>query len=268
MDDLLKLIQLARSTFYYHEALLLVTDKYLHHKEHIKAIYNANGGLYGYRRITLELRNLGIGLNHKTVKRLMDSLGLKSLVKVKKYVSYKGAVGRTAPNILKRKFKTKKPNTKWVTDVTEFNVAGEKLYLSPVLDLYNGEIIAYEIARRPVYEMVDSMVKKAFARLKSGDKVLLHSDQGWQYQMPTYRKTLKDHKVVQSMSRKGNCHDNAAMESFFGVLKSEMFHLQKFASFEALESCIGKYINYYNNHRIKAKLGGLSPVTYRIQAAL
>lgn len=264
---MLKLVQLPRSTFYYQESLLLVPDKHQHHKECIKAIYDANGGLYGYRRITLALKTLGDAINHKTVKRLMDALGLQSLVKVKKYVSYKGTVGRTAPNILKRRFKAKKANMKWVTDVTEFKVAGEKLYLSPVLDLYNGEVIAHAIARRPVYEMVDSMVRKAFAKLKKGDKLIMHSDQGWQYQMATYQKTLKDHKVVQSMSRKGNCHDNAAMESFFGLLKSEMFHLQQYASFEALESAIERYIHYYNNHRIKAKLGGLSPVNYRTQAA-
>lgn len=257
-----------RSTFYAHEKTRLAADKYQHHKEHIQAIYNGNGGLYGYRRMTLALKNAGLGLNHKTVKRLMDLLGLRSLVKVKKYVSFKGAVGRTAPNLLQRRFKADKANEKWVTDVTEFKVAGEKLYLSPVIDLYNGEVIAFETSRRPVFEMVNSMVKKAFGKLKKGDKPLLHSDQGWQYQMPVYQKALKDLDVVQSMSRKGNCHDNAAMESFFGLLKSEFFHLWTFKSFEELDSGIAKYIHYYNNHRIKAKLGGMSPVDYRTQATL
>lgn len=267
LDGLLKLVELARSTFYYQEGLLLAPDKHQRHKECIRAIYDANGGLYGYRRITLVMKTLGETINHKTVKRLMDLLGLQSLVKVKKYVSFKGAVGRTAPNVLRRRFKTDKANKKWVTDVTEFKVAGEKLYLSPVVDLYNGEVIAFETSRRPVFEMVNSMVKKAFAKLKKGDKPILHSDQGWQYQMPNYHKMLKDRKVVQSMSRKGNCHDNAAMESFFGLLKSEFFHLRTFASYEELDSGIAKYIYYYNNHRIKAKLGGLSPVNYRTQAA-
>lgn len=267
LDGLLKLVDLARSTFYYQEGLLQVPDKHQHHKQAIRAIYDANGGLYGYRRITLALKNLGETINHKTVKRLMDVLGLQSLVKVKKYVSFKGAVGRTAPNVLRRRFKTDKANKKWVTDVTEFKVAGVKLYLSPIVDLYNGEVIAFETSRRPVFEMVHSMVKKAFAKLKKGDKPILHSDQGWQYQMPSYHKMLKDRKVVQSMSRKGNCHDNAAMESFFGLLKSEFFHLRTFATFEELDCGIAKYIYYYNNHRIKAKLGGLSPVNYRTQAA-
>jgi putative transposase len=264
---LLKAVGLARSTFYYQQTLLLTADKHQQVKESIRTIYDRHKGRYGYRRITAAIRHLGERINHKTVQRLMGELGLKSLVRIKKYKSYKGEVGRTAPNVLKRRFSAKRPKKKLVTDVTEFKVAGEKLYLSPMMDLYNGEIIAYEIARRPVYEMVASMVKKAFATLKPRDKPILHSDQGWQYQMPAYRRMLKDRKVVQSMSRKGNCHDNAAMESFFGVLKSEFFYLNKFTSFEQLESGLAEYIHYYNHDRIKLKLGGLSPVQYRTQAA-
>lgn len=267
LDGLLKMVALPRSTFYYQESLLGAPDKHQRHKEQILEIYNAHGGLYGYRRVTLALMNLGVVINHKTVKRLMDGLGLKSLVKVKKFVSFKGAVGKAAPNVLRRRFKADTPNAKWVTDVTEFKVAGEKLYLSPVIDLYNGEVIAFETARKPVFEMVNSMIRKAFSKLKKGEKPLLHSDQGWQYQMPRYQKMLKDRNVRQSMSRKGNCHDNASMESFFGLLKSEFFHLRTFASIDELEKSIGKYIHYYNHHRIKAKLGGLSPVDYRTRAA-
>lgn len=263
---LLKAVGLARSTFYYQQTALLAADKHLQVKASIKAIYDLHKGRYGYRRITAAIRKLGERINHKTVQRLMTELGLKSLVRIKKYKSYKGEVGRTAPNILKRRFHAARPKTKLVTDVTEFKVAGEKLYLSPVMDLYNGEIIAYEIARRPMYEMVASMIKKAFATLKPGDTPILHSDQGWQYQMPAYRKMLEDGAVVQSMSRKGNCHDNAAMESFFAVLKSEFFYLNKFSSFEQLETGLTEYMHYYNHDRIKLKLGGLSPVQYRTQA--
>lgn len=195
----------------------------------------------------------------------MAELGLKSLVRSKKYKSYKGEAGRTAPNILKRRFKASRPNEKWVTDVTEFKVAGEKLYLSPVLDLHNGEIIAYEMAERPMFEMVSSMTMKALARLGPNDRPILHSDQGWQYQMPAYRCMLEERQVVQSMSRKGNCHDNAAMESFFAVLKTEFFHLNKFKSIAQLKEGVSEYIHYYNHERIKMKLGGLSPVQYRTQ---
>ncbi|MGO4314157.1 IS3 family transposase, partial [Pseudomonas sp. KB_15] len=138
-----------------------------------------------------------------------------------------------------------------------------KLYLSPVLDLHNGEIVAYEMARRPLFEMVSKMLKKAFARLGPKDRPILHSDQGWQYQMASYRSMLKQRSVRPSMSRKGNCLDNAAMESFFGILKSEFFYLNKFTSIEQLQDGLRQYIHYYNHDRIKLKLKGLSPVQYR-----
>lgn len=241
-------------------------DKYHEVKETIKQIFDENKGRYGYRRITLVLRGLGYLLNHKTVLRLMNKLGLKCLVRMKKYRSYRGSVGKTAPNLLERNFQAKKPNEKWVTDVTEFHVHGEKLYMSPILDLYNGEIIAYQLEKRPIYPLVSRMLDKAFKKIKKDDSPLLHSDQGWHYQMTRYQHSLKEHGIIQSMSRKGNCLDNAAMESFFGVLKSELFYIKKFESMEHFILELEEYIYYYNHRRIKAKLKGLSPVQYRIQA--
>jgi len=196
----------------------------------------------------------------------MRVLGLKSKVRVKKYRSYKGEVGRIAPDHLQRNFSAGKPNEKWVTDVTEFNVKGEKLYLSPIMDLHNGEIISYQTARRPTLPLVINMLKKAYRRLSSQQTPLLHSDQGWQYQHASYRQKLAERGLRQSMSRKGNCLDNAAMESFFGTLKSEMFYLKRFETLEELERDIKQYIRYYNHDRIKQKLKGLSPVEYRNQA--
>jgi putative transposase len=193
----------------------------------------------------------------------MGELGLKSLVRPKKYKSYKGEVGRTAPNRLQRKFKAERPNQKWVTDVTEFKLPDGKMYLSPVLDLFNGEVIAWTTSTRPVFEMVGSMLRKALAKLKRNERPMLHSDQGWQYQMQAYRGMLEKRQLVQSMSRKGNCHDNAAMESFFAVLKTEFFHLNKFSSIAELKAGLAQYIHYYNHERIKMKLDGLSPVQYR-----
>lgn len=207
---------MARSTFYYQQKALLIKDKHADLKKHIRTIYERHKGRYGYRRITASIKQSGVIVNHKTVQRLMAELGLKSLVRIKKYRSYKGNVGHIVPNLLQRQFDTIKANQKWVTDVTEFNVAGEKLYLSPILDLYNGEIIAYETSRRPMFKMVSNMLKKAWCRLKPDDKPILHSDQGWQYQMAAYQRILKQRQVVQSMSRKGNCLDNAAMESSLG----------------------------------------------------
>jgi putative transposase len=262
---LLKLVGLARSTFYYQQKVVQAADKHQALKQQIQSIFARHKGRYGYRRVTVAIRNLGQQVNHKTVQRQMVQLGLKSLVRPKKYRSYKGEVGHAAANVLQRQFQAKAANQKWVTDVTEFNVAGEKLYLSPVMDLYNGEIIAFETAKRPVFELVGSMLKKALAKLKANDKPLLHSDQGWQYRMPAYQRALREKGVEQSMSRRGNCLDNAAMESFFAVLKSEFFYLNKFVSVEDLQNGISKYIHYYNHDRIKLKLKGLSPVQYRTQ---
>jgi len=206
-------------------------------------------------------------INHKRVARIMNECGLKSLVKIKKYKSYKGQQGKIAPNLMKRNFKARKPNQKWVTDVTEFNVAGKKLYLSPVMDLYNSEIISYNISQRPTFCQTMDMLQKAFNKLPMGARPILHSDQGWQYQMKGYQDELRKRKIKQSMSRKGNCLDNAVMENFFGILKSEMFYINQFKSIEELKKEIDNYIYYYNNDRIKSKLNGLSPVQYRTQAA-
>ena len=262
---LLKLAKLARSTFYYQQKVLQADDKHKQLKEQIREVFNRHKGRYGYRRVTAAVRQFGERVNHKTVQRLMGTLGLKSLVRPKKYRSFKGEMGQAAPNKLQRQFHAHAANQKWVTDVTEFNVAGKKLYLSPVLDLYNGEIVAFETAERPKFELVSSMLKKALAKLGPNDRPMLHSDQGWQYRMPAYQRLLQEREIVQSMSRKGNCLDNATMESFFAVLKTEFFHLNKFNSVEELKTGLKRYIHYYNHDRIKLKLKGLSPVQFRTQ---
>lgn len=241
-------------------------DKYCDVKEQIRAIYAQHKGRYGYRRITATLRSSGTLINHKTVQRLMEQLQLKSCVRIKKHRSFRGAVGRTAPNILKRDFKASRPNEKWVTDVTEFSVAGDKLYLSPILDLFNGEIVSYEIAKRPLFGMVTKMLASAIQRLEPCDTPILHSDQGWQYRLDKYRWHLEQRSITQSMSRRGNCLDNATMESFFGTLKSEFFYLAKFTSLEELKVGLEEYIRYYNVDRIKQRLDYLSPVAFRLQS--
>lgn len=252
-----------RSTYYYWVKQMDRPDKYKEIKEVIAEIYHEHKGRYGYRRITLELRNRGIGINHKTVRRIMGQLGLKSLVRLKKYRSYRGQAGRIASDKIKRNFFASSPNEKWATDVTEIHLHGEKLYFSPVLDLYNGEIIAYNMEHRPVYSLVSKMLDKAFERLNEEESPILHSDQGWHYQMKEYQQALKEHGITPSMSRKGNCLDNAAMESFFGLLKSELLYLNEFESMEHFKIELENYIQYYNHKRIKAKLKGMSPVQYR-----
>jgi putative transposase len=257
---------MARATFYYHLQRQQVPDKYLAVREQINDIFTANQGRYGYRRITLELHNRSIAINHKTVERLMRESGIKSQVRLKKYRSYRGQEGKIAPNLLSRDFTATTPNSKWVTDITEFALFGQKRYLSPILDLYNGEIISYTISERPNLLMVTNMLAKATKNIRADADLVLHSDQGWHYQHATYQNQLKKKGIRQSMSRKGNCLDNAVMENFFGILKSELLYLQKFESMQHFENELKEYIAYYNNHRIKAKLKGLSPVMFRTQS--
>ena len=258
---LLEIAQLPRATFYYHQKRMQQADKYAGAKEEIAAVFQENKGRYGYRRITTVLRTRGYSQNHKTVQRLMKELGLICRVRIKKYRSYKGEVGKLAPNLLNRDFYAEKPNQKWGTDVTEFNLFGQKLYLSPILDLHNGYLVSYTISERPVLDMVTSMLEKAFETIPDGTGLILHSDQGWQYQ-----RMLKAKGIRQSMSRKGNCLDNAVMENFFGLLKSELLYLQKFDSLELFKQELVDYLDYYNNRRIKIKLKGLPPALHRQQA--
>ncbi len=263
---LLEIAQLPRATYYYHLKQMRVPDKYKKVKAEIALIYHENKGRYGYRRITTELHNRGFSCNHKTVQRLMRELGLVCRVRIKRYRSYRGEVGKIAPNLLNREFYAEKPNQKWVTDVTEFNLFGQKLYLSPILDLHNGYLISYTLSQHPVLSMVTTMLEKAFEAIPDGTDLILHSDQGWQYQHKQYQRMLRKKGIRQSMSRKGNCLDHAVMENFFGLLKSELLYLQKFESLEHFKLELVDYLDYYNNRRIKAKLKGLPPAIHRQQA--
>ena len=266
LNILLSIAQLPRATFYYHLKQMNHSDKYEAAKAEIIAIYHENKGRYGYRHITAELHKRNFLLNHKTVQRLMKELGLVCRVRMKKYRSYKGEVGKIAPNLLNRDFHTEKPNQKWVTDVTEFSLFGEKLYLSPILDLHSSDLVSYTISDRPVLSMVTTMLDKAFEKIPDGTNLILHSDQGWQYQHKQYQRMLQRKGIRQSMSRKGNCLDNAVIENFFELLKSELLYLQEFESIEHFKQELIEYLDYYNNRRIKAKLKGLPPAVHRQQA--
>ena len=260
MRELLKLAELPRSTFYYHLKKSKKEDKYKVEKDEILLIFQENKGRYGYRRITLEMRNRGYIINHKTVAKLMRIMGLKSIQRPKRrYNSYKGTIGKVADNLLKRDFKADKPNQKWATDVTEFKVDNHKLYLSPIIDLFNGEIVSYNLSRHPVFAQVVDMLEKAFNKIPDNTNLILHSDQGWQYQMKHYQYLLNKKGIRQSMSRKGNCLDNSVAENFFGILKSELYYIKEkeYKNIEELEKDIIEYIDYYNNRRIKSKLKGM-----------
>ena len=258
---LLKLMNLKRSSFFYH--LAGKVDKSISIRQQIIEIKRENKA-YGYRRVTACLK----GVNHKVVQRLMQEMGLQVHTKTKrKYRSYRGDVGKIAPNLLQRNFKAEKPNEKWLTDVTEFKAKdGNKLYLSPILDCFNNELIAYQLSRSPNWSMVKLMLHQAVEKLPKNAKPILHSDQGWHYQMRAYQQILNQNGIQQSMSRKGNCLDNAAMESFFGRLKSECFYDKVFETVNDIAEQVEAYIRYYNEERIQLKLKGLSPIQYRAQS--
>ena len=270
LDILLNIIKLARSTYYYQLKQLDKSDKNHDIKDEIQAIFTEHKGNYGYRRMTLELRNRGYIVNHKKVQRLMRVLGLSARIRRKrKYSSYQGEIGKKADNLIQRQFEASKPMEKCYTDVTEFAIpaSSQKLYLSPVLDGFNSEIIAYNLSRSPNLAQVKTMLEQAFSE-EYYENTILHSDQGWQYQHNSYHQFLESRGIQPSMSRKGNSTDNGMMESFFGILKSEMFYgyEKTFKSLNQLEQAIVDYIDYYNNKRIKVKLKGLSPVQYRTKS--
>ena len=238
----------------------------------ITSIVEESKGRYGYRRVTQVLQNKGLNVNHKRVLRIMREESLlctKFKTRSRKYSSYKGEVGKVADNVVERQFKADKPNELWLTDVTEFRIKGEdkKLYLSPILDVYNSEIISYTLSYHPTIELTNSMLDKALSKTKDKNKLIIHSDQGFHYQHSSWTNKLEKMNITQSMSRKGNCLDNSPMENFFGILKQEMFYGEDFRSYEHLINEIEKYIKWYNEDRIKTKLNGMSPVMYRLHSA-
>ena len=264
LNILLDISKLSRSTFYYHLKQFNSVDKYEIEKKEILKIFEQNKGRYGYRRILIELRNLGYTINHKTVLKLMKFLNIQGKQRKSKYRSYKGEVGKIAPNIINRDFVANAPFQKLTTDVTEFAVCDEKVYLSPILDMYNNEILSFSISTSPNFYQTREMLNGLINKLPNNTTPILHSDQGWQYQMKEYQRILKENNITQSMSRKGNCLDNSVMENFFGRLKTEMFYGEKFESVNTFIDKLKEYIYYYNNERIILKLK-MSPVKYRTQ---
>ena len=273
---------LPRSDYYYWKKRIDPDTKNSDLMDAITTIYTDNHKRYGYRRITLQLKNEGWSVNHKTVKRLMSKLKLYGITPKAKYKSYKGDFNGTVDNKLLykkvdtkrhrteyiRDFSTTDVNEKWTTDVSEFHIAAGKLYLSPILDMHNREIVSYNISRSPSYVQIKDMLNKAFNKYDDLSNLIFHSDQGWQYQMHHYHKVLKEKGISQSMSRKGNCLDNSPMENFFGKMKNEMFygHEFEFETLEQLQKAMEEYIDYYNNERIQVKLKGLTPCQARNQS--
>ena len=269
MRILLKVVGLKKSTYYY-TLQSMKEDKDADLKALIRQIFDENYSRQGYRPITLELRNRGLVINHKKVKRLMYLMGLYSVCPKAKYKSYNGDMNGTVQNIFldykvdeekhkttyTQNFSTTSVNQKWTTDISEFHIAAGKLYLSPVLDMHNNEIVGFDISKTPDYSQIKRMLDMAFSRFENLSGLIFHSDQGWQYQMQPYHKALADRGIIQSMSRKGNCMDKGIMEQLFGKMKNEMFygHESEFKTLDELYRGMVDYIDYYNDNRITVKL--------------
>jgi len=263
---LLRAASLSRSTYYFEiHKVDLDEKKNRELMDEIQSIFSNNKSRYGVRRIYHELINKGFKINHKKVQRLMNKMNLKSLRPKEKYHSYMGSIGLVADNLIHRDFKANKPDEKWSTDVSQFNCVFGKCYLSPIIDMYTGEVISWDLALSPNYEQIMRMLHKAFKNHPHLEGLIFHSDQGWQYQMKRYAIILKEKGIKQSMSRKGNCYDNCIIESFFGKIKNEMFygHEREFKTFEEFKLIVSKYIDYYNNERIQSKTKWMPPSKFR-----
>lgn len=235
--------------------------------ERIREIFEEHKHRYGYRRITAQLKREGYAVNHKRVKRLMTKMHLYaiSIRRRFKYSSYQGTVGKIKPNLIKRKFKSIMPDRQWYSDVTEFHLNGEKLYLSPIMDGCTQKIISYRLSRRPDLKQVMDMLEDAYKKHPALNGLIFHTDQGWQYQHAAFQAWLKNRGISQSMSRKGNSLDDGLMEGFFGILKREMFYgfEKTFKNMDELEQAIKDYIHYYSNDRIKMVLKNHTPIEFR-----
>jgi transposase InsO family protein len=285
LADLLRICRIAKSSYYYGlKALKAKESKDKELRDKILEIYQKSHCRYGFKRITLVLNNgSNEPINHKRVQRIMHELGIFGIQgKNGKYHSYKNDNGEHKENLLlekeideenhrttfKRHFETTGPNQKWTTDVSEFKHKDGKLYLSPILDMFDGSIISYDISLHPDFSQTKRMIDKAFKQYDNLEGLIFHSDQGWQYQMKQYGLWLKSRGIKQSFSRKGNCMDNSLMENFFGILKNEMYygHEYEFKTIDELKKAIEEYIKWYNEERINVKRKGLSPLEYRQQS--
>ena len=259
-------MDLAKSTYYFEIGKAnAVEERNKSLMNEIQEIFEHHKGRYGVRRIHRELVNRGCNVNHKRVQRLMHNMGLYGKRPREKYHSYKGEVGKIASNIINRDFSTTAPLQKWTTDVSQFNFPWGKCYISPILDMNTNEIISYDLSRHPNLEQIHRMLNHAFEKFPNVSGLIFHSDQGWQYQHEFFRNKLKEHGIIQSMSRKGNCYDNCIMETFFVRLKNELYYgyEKRYDSFETFAAAVKEYINYYNNERIQEKTKWMPPVKYR-----
>ena len=263
---LLQKLHLSKSSYYYCKQSMGKPSKYTSLKNTICTIFQNNYQCYGYRRIKAELQNTGITLSEKVVRRLMKEYGLSVIsVRRTKYSSYKGEISPEIPDLLKRDFHAAKPDTKWLTDITEFSIPAGKVYLSAIVDCYDGSIVSWNMGKSPNAELANLTLDMASKHLTEGLSPVLHSDRGCHYRWPGWIELTKMRGLIRSMSRKGCSPDNAACEGFWGRLKNECFYNRSFADYSSdmFIKYIDNYIKWYNEKRIKSTLGYLSPKDYR-----
>lgn len=272
LNELLKSLHLPRATYYDRLRRDKKPDKYAEVKAFIKKCFFGSKETYGYRRIHDEADKVGYHYAEETIRRLMSDMGLKCLIYSKhtsKYHSYKGHVGLIAPNILNQKFETTQPLTVFHTDVTQVRLYnGEWGYISSITDEASREVIAAIVSASPNKALIQASLDELEHHLKEGITPTLHSDQGWQYQMADYQQRLKAMNITQSMSRKGNCHDNAPIESFFNLLKRECLNRYQINTLSDLRKLVNGYVDWFNNVRISRNKNGLTPVEYREQTMI
>jgi transposase InsO family protein/transposase-like protein len=267
LPELFTELNLARSSYFYHRARLRVGDKYGGVRRTIADIFELNHRCYGYRRIQASLVRQDVFISEKVVQRLMRQECLVvSAPKRRRYGSYLGEISPAPENLINRDFQAATPNEKWLTDITEFQIPAGKVYLSPMIDCFDGLVISWTIGTRPDTDLVNTMLDAAIETVaNSNERPVVHSDRGAHYRWPGWLTRMRDAKLVRSMSRKGCSPDNAACEGFFGRLKTELFYPRDWqaTTIEQFIHVVDSYIRWYNEKRIKISLGSLSPLEYR-----
>jgi transposase InsO family protein/transposase-like protein len=267
LTDLLDELGLPRSSYFYHRARLNVADKYVEVRRAMTDIFERNYRCYGYRRMHASLTRQSVNISEKIVRRLMKQECLvAAMPKRRRYGSYMGEISPAPDNLLNRDFSASAPNEKWLTDITEFQIPAGKVYLSPVIDCFDGMVVSWSIGTRPDADLVNTMLDAAIETITTtSDRPVVHSDRGGHYRWPGWLSRIAEARLVRSMSRKGCSPDNAACEGFFGRLKNELFYSCDWLSttIEDFVAALDSYIRWYNEARIKVSLGSCSPIERR-----
>lgn len=266
LSNLLKMFNFSKSSYFYQHNALKRCDKYLKIRAEITAIFNDSGKTYGYRRIHAMLKRQSVIISEKVIRRLMkeEQLSIKR-VRIRKYNSYKGEISPAVPNLIKRNFHVEEPNQKWLTDITEFHIPAGRIYLSPIIDCFDGMPVSWTIGTSPNAQLVNTMLDLAIDQLPKGSHPIIHSDRGAHYRWPGWIKRVEMARLTRSMSKKGYTPDNAACEAFWGRLKNEMFYCRSWnnVSIQEFAEILDSYMKWYSTTRIKISLGAMSPIEYR-----